>query len=215
MRSFIVEKGGITLEQLLRRSNPLAGEGCERPNASHAVLEEVATVGVSLLHTFCGVRSVGSRWRPTKESLVGMASAEEHLDNKATKDKEKSFLWAHSVHHHNSREDMVYMMRVTGTLERRALGQTEHGESPDIKLSRTSPDEQKKRNGRDKNWQDEIQKMGRWLIINQPGRRSQFNPLFVDILISPTCVPSEDKERISEFFLKIWIFFKNLDFFKI
>ena len=83
-------------------------------NASHAVLEEVATVGVSLLHTFCGVRSVGSRWRPTKESLVGMASAEEHLDNKATKDKEKSILWAHSVHHHDSREDMVYMMRVTG-----------------------------------------------------------------------------------------------------
>ena len=33
----------------------------------------------------------------------------------------------------------------------RALGQTDHGESPDIKLSRTSPDEQKKRNGRDKN----------------------------------------------------------------
>ena len=83
-------------------------------NGSHAVLEEVATVGVSLLHTFCGVRSVGSRWRPTKESLVGMASAEEHLDNKATKDEEKSILWAHSVHHHNSREDMVYMMRVTG-----------------------------------------------------------------------------------------------------
>ena len=50
-------------------------------NASHTVLEEVATVGVSLLHTSCGVRSVGSRWRPTKESLVGMASGEEHLDN--------------------------------------------------------------------------------------------------------------------------------------
>ena len=29
------------------------------------------------------------------------------------------------------------------------------------------------------------------------GQRSQFNPLFVDILVSPTCVPSEDKERIS------------------
>ena len=36
----------------------------------------------------------------------GFSRGEEHLDNKATKD--------HSVHHHNSREDMVYMMRVTG-----------------------------------------------------------------------------------------------------
>ena len=67
-------KGGITLEQLLRRSNPWAGVVVSVQNASHAVLEEVATVGVSLLHTSCGVRSVGSRWRPTKESLVGMAS---------------------------------------------------------------------------------------------------------------------------------------------
>ena len=44
----------------------------------------------------------------------GFSRGEEHLDNKATKDEEKSILWAHSVHHHNSREDMVYMMRVTG-----------------------------------------------------------------------------------------------------
>ena len=80
----------------------------------------------------------------------GFRQGEEHLDNKATKDEEKSILWAHSVHHHNSREDMVYMMRVTVSIQR-ALGQTDHGESPDIKLSRTSPDEQKKRNGRDKN----------------------------------------------------------------
>ena len=44
----------------------------------------------------------------------GFRQGEEHLDNKATKDEEKSILWAHSVQHHNSREDMVYMMRVTG-----------------------------------------------------------------------------------------------------
>ena len=44
----------------------------------------------------------------------GFSRGEEHLDNKATKDEEKSILWAHSVHHHNSREDMVYMMTVTG-----------------------------------------------------------------------------------------------------
>ena len=33
---------------------------------------------------------------------------------KEAQNEEKSILWAHSVLHHNSREDMVYMMRVTG-----------------------------------------------------------------------------------------------------
>ena len=88
-------------------------------NASHAVLEEVATVAVSLSPiTFCGVRSVGSRFKVAaykgESGRNGFSRGEEHLDNKATKDEEKSILWAHSVQHHNSREDMVYMMRVTG-----------------------------------------------------------------------------------------------------
>ena len=39
----------------------------------------------------------------------------EHLDNLALQDEEKSVLWAHSVHHHNSREDVKYAMRVSGT----------------------------------------------------------------------------------------------------
>ena len=38
----------------------------------------------------------------------------EHLDNLALQDEEKSVLWAHSVHHHNSREDVKYAMRVSG-----------------------------------------------------------------------------------------------------
>ena len=33
---------------------------------------------------------------------------------KEAQNEEKSILWAHSVLHHNSREDMFYMMRVTG-----------------------------------------------------------------------------------------------------
>ena len=39
---------------------------------------------------------------------------EEHLDNLATQEEEKSVLWAHSVHHHNGRADVNYSMRVTG-----------------------------------------------------------------------------------------------------
>ena len=38
----------------------------------------------------------------------------EHLDNVALKDEDKSVLWAHSVHHHNSREDVKYNMKVSG-----------------------------------------------------------------------------------------------------
>ena len=59
----------------------------------------------------------------------GFSRGEEHLDNKATKDEEKSILWAHSVHHHNSREDMVYMMRVTVSIQR-ALGQISNFQGP-------------------------------------------------------------------------------------
>ena len=36
------------------------------------------------------------------------------MDNLALQDEEKSVLWAHSVHHHNSREDVKYMMKVSG-----------------------------------------------------------------------------------------------------
>ena len=116
IRFKIVEKGGITLEQLLRRSNPWAGEGCERPKCFP-----------------CSSRGGGNWWRESITYLLwceecgikvaaykgesgrnGFSRGEEHLDNKATKDEEKSILWAHSVQHHNSREDMVYMMRVTG-----------------------------------------------------------------------------------------------------
>ena len=44
----------------------------------------------------------------------GFSRGEEHLDNYGIQDEEKSILWAHSVHHHGSRVDVVYMMRVSG-----------------------------------------------------------------------------------------------------
>ena len=68
-------------------------------NASHAVLEEVATGGVSLWCEECGIKVVAYKGESGRN---GFSRGEEHLDNKATKDKEKSIVWAHSVHHHNS-----------------------------------------------------------------------------------------------------------------
>ena len=38
----------------------------------------------------------------------------EHLDNLALQDEDKSILWANSVHHHNNRVDVKYMMKVSG-----------------------------------------------------------------------------------------------------
>merc|ERR1712016_137728 len=60
----------------------------------------------------CGIKVAAYKGESGRN---GFRQGEEHLDNKATKDEEKSILWAHSVQHHNSREDMVYMMRVTGS----------------------------------------------------------------------------------------------------
>ena len=116
IRFKIVEKGGITLEQLLRRSNPRAGEGCERPKCfpcssgggGNCWREAITYL---LWCEECGIKVAAYKGESGRN---GFRQGEEHLDNKATKDEEKSILWAHSVHHHDSREDMVYMMRVTG-----------------------------------------------------------------------------------------------------
>ena len=39
---------------------------------------------------------------------------EEHLSFLEACDEDKSVLWLHSVHHHQSRQDVRYSMRVTG-----------------------------------------------------------------------------------------------------
>ena len=52
--------------------------------------------------------------RLTRGNVGDHFQGEEHLDNYGIQDEEKSILWAHSVHHHGSRVDVVYMMRVSG-----------------------------------------------------------------------------------------------------
>ena len=37
------------------------------------------------------------------------------VDNHALQDKDKSVLWAPSVNHHNSRENVKYIMKLSGT----------------------------------------------------------------------------------------------------
>ena len=118
IRFKIVEKGGITLEQKLRRSNPWAGEeSCGRPKCFP-----------------CKSDGGGNCWR---ESITYTLNCEEctqevacyigetgrnaysrgceHLENLSAKDEEKSVLWLHSKYQHQEREDIVYTMKVTGT----------------------------------------------------------------------------------------------------
>ena len=42
---------------------------------------------------------------------------EEHLSYLEARDEDKSVLWLHSVHHHQSRHDVRYSMRVTGAFK--------------------------------------------------------------------------------------------------
>ena len=42
---------------------------------------------------------------------------EEHLDYLEASDEDKSVLWLHSVHHHQSRQGVQYSMRVTGAFK--------------------------------------------------------------------------------------------------
>ena len=41
----------------------------------------------------------------------------EHLDCLEANDEEKSVLWLHSIHHHQSRRDVKYSMKVTGAFQ--------------------------------------------------------------------------------------------------
>ena len=116
IRFKIVEKGGITLEQKLRRSNPWAGENCGRPKCFPCRAGEGGncwreSVTYTLWCEECGIKVAAYKGESGRN---GFSRGEEHLDNYATQDEEKSILWAHSVHHHNGRADVQYMMRVSG-----------------------------------------------------------------------------------------------------
>ena len=47
----------------------------------------------------------------------GFTRGGEHLDYWEACDEDKSVLWLHSVHHHHSRQDVNYSMRVTGAFK--------------------------------------------------------------------------------------------------
>ena len=117
IRFKIVEKGGVTLENKLRRSNPWAGQKCGRPRCFPCRGEKggncwLESVTYNLWCDECGEEVAAYKGETGRNAF---SRGEEHLDSLAASDEEKSVLWLHSVHHHESRVGVSYSMRVTGT----------------------------------------------------------------------------------------------------
>ena len=117
IRFKIVEKGGVTLEQKLRRSNPWSGEKCQRPNCFPCKSEKGGncwreSVTYEIFCKECG-RKVSAYKGETGRNAFTRGG--EHLEKWAARDENNSVLWIHAVHHHQGREEEVeFEMRVTG-----------------------------------------------------------------------------------------------------
>ena len=116
IRFKIIEKGGVTLDQKLRRSDPWAGGKCGRERCFPCMGDKGGN---------CWREGVTySLWCEKCREVVACYKGEtgqnsytrglEHLDNLEARNEDKSVLWLHSVYHHQSQADIKYSMRVTG-----------------------------------------------------------------------------------------------------
>ena len=115
VRFKIVEKGGMTLEQRLRRSDPWSGGPCGRRRCFPCRREGggdcwAEGVAYSLWCLECGYQVARYQGETGRNAY---SRGLEHLDSLATKDESTSVLWLHSIFHHQRREDVGYAMRVT------------------------------------------------------------------------------------------------------
>ena len=117
VRFKIVGKGGLSLEEMLRKSNPWKGEKCGRPlcfpcRGSRG--GDCWREGVCYT-LWCG--ECGEKVAAYKEETGRNAYTRgvEHLTALENRHEEKSVLWLHSLYHHNRREDIEYSMRVTSS----------------------------------------------------------------------------------------------------
>ena len=126
IRFKIVEKGGVTLEQMLRRSNPWAGGECGRPRCFPCRGEEggncsMESVTYTLRCQECGDEVASYKGETGRNAY---SRGVEHLDCLEANDEEKSVLWLHSIHHHQSRRDVKYSMKVTGAFQDPSTGKS-------------------------------------------------------------------------------------------
>ena len=117
IRFKIVEKGGVTLEKMLRRSNPWSGENCGRADCFPCKGGEGGTcwregITYTLYCEECG-KEVAAYFGESGRN--GYTRGKEHFEKKLAKDEDNSVLWLHSLHHHQGRVDVNYTMQVTGS----------------------------------------------------------------------------------------------------
>ena len=116
VRFKIVGRGGVTLEEKLKRSNPWSGGRCGRARCFPCKGEGGGdcwkeSVCYDLWCEECGVKVCAYKGESGRN---GFTRGGEHLDSLEARDEEKSVLWLHSVHHHQGRVDVPYRMRITG-----------------------------------------------------------------------------------------------------
>ena len=116
IRFKIIEKSGVTLENKLRKSNPWSGERCGRPSCFQCKTDDGGdcwreSVTYSLVCEECG-EAVCQYFGESGRN--GYSRGEEHLANKDAQDENKSVLKLHAIHHHNGRNDVNFIMKVTG-----------------------------------------------------------------------------------------------------
>ena len=119
IRFKIVEKGGVTLEQKLRRSNPWAGGKCGRAQCFPCRGEEggncwMESITYTLWCEECGEEIAAYKGETGRN---GFSRGVEHLNYLEANDEDKSVLWLHSLHHHQGRQDVKYNMKVTGAFQ--------------------------------------------------------------------------------------------------
>ena len=105
------------MEEKFRRSNPWKGEKCGRPRCFPCMGDQggdcwVEGVCYTLWCGQCGV-TVASYKGETGRN--GFSRGLDHLENLEARSEERSVLWLHSVHHHQSRDDVPYHMKVTSS----------------------------------------------------------------------------------------------------
>ena len=118
IRFKIVERGGVTLEQKLRRSNPWAGGECGRPRCFPCRGDGGNCSTESITYTLwceeCGDEVAAYKGESGRNAY---SRGIEHLEYLEANDEDKSVLWLHSIHHHQRRPDVKYSMKVTGTFQ--------------------------------------------------------------------------------------------------
>ena len=117
VRFKIIGKGGVTLEEKFRKSNPWKGGKCGRPLCFPCRGDKGGDcwregVCYTLWCEECGQEVAAYKGETGRN---GYTRGVEHITALESKNEEKSVLWLHSIYHHNRREDVNYHMRVTSS----------------------------------------------------------------------------------------------------